>query len=39
MVLAIVHAASGELESGRIAEADVEAAMLSTALSAVSSRA
>ena len=35
MVLAIVHAASGELESGRIGEADVEAAMLSTVLNAL----
>lgn len=35
MLLAIAHAASGELASGRIAEIDVEAAMLSTALRAV----
>ena len=35
MLLAIVHAASGEVQSGRIAEADVEAAMLSTAMNAL----
>jgi len=35
MLLAIVHAASGELRSGRIDESRVEAAMLSTAASAL----
>jgi hypothetical protein len=37
MLLAIVRAASGELQSGRIDESRVEEAMLSTALSALSS--
>src|SRR5262245_30047454 len=37
MLLAIVHAASGELRSGRIDESAVEAAMVSTALQALSS--
>jgi len=36
MLLAIVHAASGELRSGRIDESRVEAAMLSTAMNALS---
>jgi TetR/AcrR family transcriptional repressor of mexCD-oprJ operon len=36
MLRAIVHAASSELQSGRIAEADVERAMLTTAIAAVS---
>ena len=35
VVRAIVHTASSEIRSGRIAEADAEAAMLSTALAAV----
>jgi len=34
MLLAIAHAASGEVRSGRIAESEVETAMLSTALNA-----
>ena len=37
MLLAIVHAASGEVRSGRIGESDVEAAMVSTALNALAS--
>lgn len=36
MILAIVHAASGELRSGRISAAEVETALLSTVLAAVS---
>jgi AcrR family transcriptional regulator len=36
MMLAIVHTASGELRSGRIASAEVEAALLTTVLSALS---
>ena len=35
VILAIVHAASGELQSGRITEAEVEAAMLTTVAAAV----
>ena len=35
MILAIVHAASGELQSGRIPEAEVEAAMLTTVAAAI----
>jgi AcrR family transcriptional regulator len=38
VVRAIVHAASSEIRSGRIREADAEAAMLSTAAAAVSGR-
>lgn len=38
MILAIVHAASGELQSGRIAASKVEAAMLSTVSSAIAAR-
>ena len=38
MILAIVHAASGELQSGRIAASKVEAAMLSTVSSAIAER-
>jgi AcrR family transcriptional regulator len=37
MLLAIDHAASGELQSGRIDESTVEAAMLSTAINALKS--
>lgn len=36
IVLAIVHAASGEVQSGRIPEADVEGAVVTTALNAIS---
>lgn len=35
MLLAIVHAASGELRSGRMSEADVEKAMLATVVGAL----
>jgi AcrR family transcriptional regulator len=35
MLFALVHAASGELRSGRISESEVEAAMLSTVLNAL----
>jgi AcrR family transcriptional regulator len=35
VILAIVHAASGELQSGRIPEAEVQAAMLTTVAAAV----
>lgn len=35
MILAIVHAASGELHAGRIDQADVETAMLTTVLAAL----
>ena len=38
MIRAIAHAASAEVRSGRIDESKVEAAMLSTALSAVTGR-
>ena len=38
-VRAIVHMASAELLAGRIAESEVEAAMLTTALSAIAERA
>jgi AcrR family transcriptional regulator len=38
VALAIVHAASGELRSGRIAHGEAEAAMISTTLAAVSER-
>jgi AcrR family transcriptional regulator len=38
MILAIIHAASGEIQSNRISESKVESAMLSTAISAVSER-
>lgn len=36
VIRAVVHAASHEVQAGRIAERDVEAAMLSTALAAIS---
>ena len=39
MVRAIVHMASAELLAGRIAESEVEAAMLTTALAAIAERA
>ncbi len=35
VILAVVHAASGELQNGRIAESDVESALLTTVMSAV----
>jgi hypothetical protein len=35
MLRAIAHAASTEVQSGRISESDVEAAILSTALNAL----
>jgi TetR/AcrR family transcriptional regulator, mexCD-oprJ operon repressor len=35
VILAIVHAASGELHSGRIPEAEVEPAMLTTVAAAI----
>jgi hypothetical protein len=35
MVLALVHAASGELRTGRISDIDVEAAMLTTVMNAL----
>lgn len=38
MVRAVAHAASAEVRGGRIAEADVEQAMISTALSAIRSQ-
>jgi len=38
MVRAIAHAASAEVRSGRIAEADVEPALLSTAMNALAPR-
>jgi AcrR family transcriptional regulator len=38
VILAIVHAASGEVQSGRIAESDVEPAMLSTVMTAIGHR-
>jgi hypothetical protein len=38
MIRAIAHAASAEVRSGRISEADVEPAMLSTALNALKSQ-
>jgi AcrR family transcriptional regulator len=38
MLLAIVHAASGELRSGRIEDSAVEAAMLTTAVNALTER-
>ena len=38
MILALVHAASGEVQSGRISGAEVENAMLSTILSAIAAR-
>jgi TetR/AcrR family transcriptional regulator, mexCD-oprJ operon repressor len=38
MIRAIAHAASAEVRSGRITEAEVESAMLSTALAAISPR-
>lgn len=38
VALAIVHAASGELRSGRIAHGEAEAAMISTTLAALSER-
>jgi hypothetical protein len=38
MVRAIVHAASAEVRSGRITEAEVEPAMLSTVMNALSPR-
>jgi hypothetical protein len=36
VIRAIVHAASRELQAGRLAERDVEATMISTALAAIS---
>jgi AcrR family transcriptional regulator len=36
VIRAIVHAASNEIQGGRLAESDAEAAMLSTAISAIS---
>ena len=36
VIRAIVHAASNEIHGGRLAESDAEAAMLSTAISAIS---
>ena len=39
MLLAIVHAASGELRAGRVAADDVEDAMIVTALGAVAANA
>jgi AcrR family transcriptional regulator len=36
MFMALVHAASGELRAGRVAEADAEAALVATVLGAVS---
>ena len=38
VIRAIVHAASFELQAGRISEADVEPAMLTTALAAIGGR-
>ncbi len=38
VIRAIVHTASSELQSGRIAEHEVEAAMLTTALAAIAGR-
>ena len=38
MILALVHAASGELQSGRIPAVEVEDAMLSTIVSAIAAR-
>lgn len=38
VIRAIVHTASSEIRSGRISEAEAEAAMLSTALAAISER-
>jgi hypothetical protein len=38
VVRAIVHAASHEIRAGRLPEAEAEAAMLSTAVSAISTR-
>jgi hypothetical protein len=35
VILAIIHAASGELHNGRIPRSDVEPAMLTTVMSAV----
>jgi hypothetical protein len=35
VILAIVHAASGELHGGRISETDVESAMLATVIGAI----
>jgi hypothetical protein len=35
MLLAIIHAASGELRAGRVAEDDVEGAMIATVLGAI----
>jgi len=37
VIRAIVHAASAEIRGGRLRESEAEAAMLSTAISAVSS--
>jgi AcrR family transcriptional regulator len=37
VIRAIVHAASNEIQSGRLAESEAESAMLSTAIAAVSS--
>ncbi len=35
MLMALVHAASGELDAGRVSDADAEAALIATALGAV----
>ena len=35
MVLALIHAASGEVQAGRLAEAEAEAALVATVLGAV----
>jgi AcrR family transcriptional regulator len=39
MLLALIHAASGELQAGRIARSDAESALLATTLGALSGRA
>jgi hypothetical protein len=36
VIRAIVHTASGEIRNGRISEAEAEAAMLTTAVAAIS---
>ena len=38
MLLALVHAASGELQAGRVTEADAEPALVATVLGALSGR-
>jgi hypothetical protein len=38
MLLALIHAASGELRAHRVPEADAEAALVATVLGAVSAR-